>query len=362
MGNKLVFAVKKGDQLTSVRAFLKRLLEQKRVDTLLVLLEQGTEGKATMALVSNPEMLKYANPLAPTMPRNAAQVVSEMTRIAPSKKKVGIVLRSCELRALTELVKLKQANLDNLVLIGMDCAGTYESSDYKKFVQEGKTGSYPIRKACQVCEYPAPLIAGVVIGLFGTDTSGILVEAASPGGEKLLKDMGFKAADEADVSKRQTALSELTTQRVASRDKLFEQLNNEVTGPDKILATLSSCTTCHNCRVMCPICYCRECFFDSPTFDWEADKYLGWAERRGALRMPSDTLLYHLTRLNHMAACCVGCGMCSEACPNDVPVFDIFRLVGARIQKEFNYVPGKNRDEEPPLAVFKEGELEDMGR
>jgi formate dehydrogenase subunit beta len=62
-----------------------------------------------------------------------------------------------------------------------------------------------------------------------------------------------------------------------------------------------------------------------------------------------------------MATSCVGCGMCSEACPNDVPVFDIFRLVGAKLQSEFNYVPGKNPDEKPPLTVFKEDELREIG-
>lgn len=89
---------------------------------------------------------------------------------------------------------------------------------------------------------------------------------------------------------------------------------------------------------------------------------MGWAERKGALKMPADTLLYHLTRLNHMVTSCVGCGMCSEACPNDVPVFDIFKLVGYYVQKEFDYVPGRSIDEEPPLVVFKEDELGNIGR
>jgi formate dehydrogenase subunit beta len=113
---------------------------------------------------------------------------------------------------------------------------------------------------------------------------------------------------------------------------------------------------------MCPICYCKECFFDSATFDWEAEKYLGWAEKKGALKMPTDTLLYHLTRLNHMVASCVGCGMCQEACPNDVPVFSVFRLVGAQVQGDFNYVPGRSLEEEPPLTVFREDELGEIGK
>jgi formate dehydrogenase subunit beta len=77
--------------------------------------------------------------------------------------------------------------------------------------------------------------------------------------------------------------------------------------------------------------------------------------------MPTDTLLFHLTRLNHMVSSCVGCGLCQEACPNDVPVFSIFRTVGDKVQKVFDYVPGRSLEEVLPLATFKEDELKEVG-
>jgi len=360
METKSVLTINENDKLASIRTFLSWLLSQKRVDTLLVLLAQSSRSKMAMALVNNPEMLKQADPLAPIMPRNAAQLISEMTRLNPPGKKIGVVLRPCELRDLVELVKLKQASLDNLILIGLDCSGTYNLAEYKKYLQDGNSTNHPLRKACQVCEYPSPLNADIVIGLTGTD--GIIIEAVSGKGNDVLQDTGFDRAANTEISKRQTALSEEKARRITARDKLFEQMGTDVIGPDKLLDTMASCVNCHNCRVACPICYCKECFFDSPTFDWEADKYVSWSARKGAFKMPADTLLYHLTRCNHMATSCVGCGMCSEACPNDVPVFDIFRLVGSRVQKEFDYVPGRSLDEEPPQTVFKEDELKDIGR
>ena len=77
--------------------------------------------------------------------------------------------------------------------------------------------------------------------------------------------------------------------------------------------------------------------------------------------MPTDSLLFHLTRLNHMAMSCVGCGLCQEACPNDIPVFRIFRMAGDKVQETFDYVPGRSLEEELPLSVFREDELSEVG-
>jgi formate dehydrogenase subunit beta len=142
---------------------------------------------------------------------------------------------------------------------------------------------------------------------------------------------------------------------------LYGKTREEVTGEEKLLTMFARCVNCHNCRDACPICYCRECLFDSPTFEFGADKYLDWAEKKDALRMPTDTLLFHLTRLNHMASSCVGCGLCQEACPNEVPVFSIFRMVGDKVQEVFEYVPGRSLEEEMPLSTFREDELQEVG-
>ena len=374
MTDKAILEIKEGKLVKSVRAFLKNLLEKKCLDALLVLLELPAEGRVAMTLVTDPDMLKHANPLAPVMMRNTAQIVSEMTRVSPSKRKIGVVLRPCELRALVELVKLKQASLDNLTLIGIDCFGTYSVADYQEYCKKSaapvedylKTepdSDARLRKACQVCEYPAPINADIMIGLIGMNLEkGILIQDIRPDEDNIIKTLELRDATEAELKRRETALVVLKAKRIEARDKFFSQLQNEVIGLENLLTTLAPCVGCHNCRVICPICYCKECFFDSPTFEWEAEKYLGWADKKSALRMPTDTLLYHLTRLNHMVASCVGCGMCQEACPNDIPVFSIFRRVGAQVQGDFNYVPGRKLEEEPPLTVFREDELDEIGK
>jgi formate dehydrogenase subunit beta len=109
---------------------------------------------------------------------------------------------------------------------------------------------------------------------------------------------------------------------------------------------------------VCPICYCKECFFESPTFDLESDKYFQMAEHKGALRLPSNMTLFHITRFNHMVLSCVACGMCEQGCPADIPLLSIYKAVGKNAQTVFDYEPGRSLEEEIPILTFKEDELE----
>jgi formate dehydrogenase subunit beta len=61
-----------------------------------------------------------------------------------------------------------------------------------------------------------------------------------------------------------------------------------------------------------------------------------------------------------MSTACVGCGQCSNACPNDVPVMELFRTISAGTQAAFEYQPGKNPNEPPPLSVFREHEFPEV--
>lgn len=365
--------ISEGGIVETLRQFLKSLMEKEQVAALLVPVELPSGDNAVQTLVTNADRLNTANPLAPVLPVNSARILSAMTKLASSQKKIGIVLRPCELRAVVELAKLKQLSLENLVLIGIDCFGTYSVNDYSRLakenqspsqrlldlIKEGKEDSL-LREACQVCEYPFPMVADMIIGLIGLDLDkGILIEAITEEGDKILGALELKESE--DGTKRQSTIQKLVPEKAKKRDELFELTIKEVNGLENLLSAFTRCIGCHNCRDVCPICYCRECLFDSPTFEWGADKYLDWASRKDALRMPTDTLLFHLTRLNHMASSCVGCGLCQEACPNDVPVFSIFRMVGDKVQTVFDYVPGRSLEEELPLATFKEDELQEVG-
>ncbi len=72
--------------------------------------------------------------------------------------------------------------------------------------------------------------------------------------------------------------------------------------------------------------------------------------------MPTEILLYHLTRLNHMGASCIDCGMCESGFPRGISLTTLFEAVGDGVKKALNYVPGKSLEDEIPTVTFKEKE------
>jgi len=373
MKTDTILPLKEGDVLGALRGFLGALLENQIIDALLVPLEIGQGRSLAQTLVQDPAYLNGANPLSPIMPVNSATLVSQLTGDKPSQK-VGVVLRSCEIRALIELVKLQQANLDNLTIIGVDCLGTYEVEDYARLIGEmdgpaeekgaqvvagmreqieeggAEPSAVPLRTACQICEFPTPVGSDITVGLIGVE-DGILVTLDS----ELASRLGLA---EGEAPQREEAVSKLVEARTTARDQAFAEFREATKSMAEFADQFATCIRCYTCSVACPICFCRECVFRTETFEPESERYFQGMQRKGALRMPSETLLYQLTRLNHMVASCVGCGMCESACPSNLPLTAIFRSVGAGVQKMLNYTPGRSlEDELPPLAIFREGEL-----
>ena len=78
------------------------------------------------------------------------------------------------------------------------------------------------------------------------------------------------------------------------------------------------------------------------------------------MRVPPNTIYYHLGRLTHVALSCVGCGSCEDVCPADIPLSIIYKKVGEAVQRMFDYLPGRDVEEEIPLKTFELQELSDV--
>jgi formate dehydrogenase subunit beta len=366
---RAIVPIENNDPLAAIRGFLKGLLEAGVVDALLVPIE-AQAGSVTPMLVTDPDRLDAANPLAPVMGINAARVVSRVT-VHESQARIGAVLRPCELRALVELIKLKQARSDDLLTIGVDCAGTYDVPDYAAKTQKAKTSqardrlwldlydslstdpsalNAALRDACQMCDKPHVEGADVTIELFGADMS-VGVPVTLP--DEIAETLGVSPV--ADDRARAALIKKVVAERTQVRDARFGEMRQrlEEEGIENVFA---ACVRCHNCMTVCPICYCKTCLFQSPLYEHEPMQYARWARSKGAYRLLADTMLFHLTRLNHMALSCVGCGMCTSDCPAELPVGLVFRTVGQEVQQVFDYVPGRDMEEPLPLVTFREDE------
>mgnify|MGYP001148757926 CR=1 FL=1 len=362
--------VSDGDTLGTMRQLLRTLLEKGVVDAILVPVATPDRRNLVPALVRDPEQLAQADPIAPVMPVQSARLVSQLTFTAPSER-LAVVLKACEWRATVELAKLRQVTLDNVLTIGVDCHGTYRVLDYgamsaeaadltARLLQQVEPAvgfSWPgreLRTACRICEIFVPEGVDIRLGLFGADPRQEMAVELSDEQACLAEVLGVRPQE---LPGREPAIARLREARLSRRDEAFATIREQLKTREGLNSLFSACLRCHNCTTVCPICYCRECIFRSPTFDHASQQYMKWAGRRGAVRMPTDTLLFQITRLNHMVASCVGCGLCEEGCPSLLPLTLIFRAIGEEVQAIFSYQAGRGLEEELPLTVFREDEL-----
>jgi formate dehydrogenase subunit beta len=367
--------VKDGKTEEAMIGFLKSLIEKGVVEDIIIPKALPSGEGVVQTLIRDAHMLGGGCALSPTMPVQSARVVSNLS-IKNLGKKVGAVMKSCEIRAIVELTKFLQVKLDNLYLIGIDCPGTFEVPDYAKMVQEGKGGEkltkelfkgmergdvaapagYAFRAACQMCEYPVPQ-ADIVFKLYGYPTDQEIGIEVGERWEKEIEEKGIHSFSGQDSPNRAGVVGRVIDERTKKRDAVFKEFKEMVKDLPSFLDRFATCIRCHNCMVACPICYCKECVFRTAIFEHDGDQFLRWADRKGGIRMPTDTLIFHLIRMSHMVTSCIGCGLCDSACPSRLPVASLFRSVGDKIQKMFQYVPGRDVKEVPPVATFREDEL-----
>ncbi len=346
--------------------FLRSLLDKGAVEALMTLKFTEPPSKVAYSLVPKGGDAEGLSPLFPFMPSNAGRALSRLTMEGPLPGPIAAVLRPCELRALVELVKLEQANLDNLYIIGVECGGVYPLSKMVKeksdsgmdtYFQSLKKGETPrdVRPVCGGCDQFQPVGADVVVSLVGREEPQLAF--VTERGLQLAQALGM----ELDDGEIYTLVSqELLQKRQEEREKLITFIKSEVKGLQGLESVFGKCIGCHCCSKVCPICYCKDCFFESSTFDYEPISYSQRMDKKSALRVPMDTVLFHLGRMTHMATSCVACGMCEDACPTGIPVSQVFKAVGADLQDLFGYLPGRSLQEELPLTTYRPVEFTEV--
>lgn len=358
-----------------LQQFFKQLLAIEEIDALFLPVRLKASSSIMSFLVTDADQIENAVPLSPAFPLNSGRMASRLS-YKLSGRKTAVLLRPCEMRAFIELIKLKQGSRQELILIGMDCPKALTASNYTAYMEkepladdayiqkvfsenDESLNGFNFSSACRTCENSFPVNADINILLHGVDLSeGMMVESGSEAGQKILESLNMPEASM--PAKREEILSQIKAVNSTANAAMVKDIEEKTNSITKLNAFFDRCINCYNCRNMCPVCYCKECVFNTDVFYHQPVQYHQWAEKKGIVKLPTDTVFYHLTRLAHISHACVGCGQCSNACPSDINVFELFKSVAQTTQAAFEYLPGIDENEPPPLSVFQEKEFEDI--
>ncbi len=313
-----ILAVRDGDTLGAVRGVLSMLLDKRIVDAVLVPLEVPSADQVTPILVNEPKQIETANPLAPVMRVNAAAVLARLQKEAGGAM-LAAVLRPCELRAAIELAKVGRLDRSHLVLVGVDCMGTYEPEAYGqiaraslhdasltgemlRWTRQGPIAPYRLRNACQMCEHFFPENADIAIGMVGMNVrERLIVEARDEIAQKLGLPQG-------PVNGRDKVIARLSAIRHHRREEAMASASKLLTDLPSLISLVAPCTACGECQDACPYCDC-EAFTPRPSKEPHTDRARVWpsgGEPRSATRTPG--LFGDFIQLGRRAASCRGTG------------------------------------------------------
>lgn len=354
-----VMPVQNGDTLGTVRNLLKRLFEENLVDEMLVPLEIPSADRVKPIMIRDPMQLNAANPLAPVMSVNAAMVLAQLQR-EESSKFFGAVLRPCELRTTIELAKVGRIERERLLLIGIDCMGTYEPEAYAqlarawqssptdemlRWTRQGPIAPYRLRNACQMCEHFIPENADIAIGLIGMNIRDrFLVQARADIAEKLY-------LNKEPLNGREKAIARLASIRHHRYEQAVANATQLIGDVPSILALFAQCTGCGECNEACPFCG-TVAFRPSPLAKSRAQRGHAWASEAIWRTTPPETGPFSdLVAWGRRSASCVGCGMCESSCAQHVPLTAIQATLGRKLREQHRYVPGHDINERLPWAV-----------
>lgn len=305
-----------GDPLGSISRFIQALWAAEKLDLMVV----APNGHGH--ILESPAQVPQANPFHPLMKTNIAYLVVETQKQRPGKR-VGVLLRSCEMRALNELAWRGAVNKDDLLTICVDCLGTYAVSEIGwrtdrlsltrditdetlRFAPQGGISAYRYRPACQVCVNPGATDGNVNICVLGLPVrEEILVNTND---DIHLEALSNGLADESLVTRRTKMLERIADRHQRTRTEMIADLEDLMPEDiDGLLDMFAECKSCHACMDVCPICS-----VDYP-------------------RMAEDGHLEEADVINWIISC-AGCGMCEQSCPKELPLNAIFNRIRDQLE------------------------------
>lgn len=227
-------------------------------------------------------------------------------------KKIGIVVKSCDAKAITVLLQENQLKREDVFIIGVECAGIVDEKRLQpKSKQAPETG---LERKCRSCQTRVPAIYDYLVK------------------EKEAK---AKASGDSDVYE---PIRKLEAKSLEERLKFWQ-------------AEFSRCIRCYACRQVCPMCYCPTCVADQTM--------PAWFSKATGLK---GNFSWNVTRAMHLAGRCIDCGECERACPVGISLRDLNKKIEKDIKELFGYEAGSDVNIKPLLASFDKNDPDDFIR
>jgi formate dehydrogenase subunit beta len=373
---------KKAECGGAVTTLLKFALETKMVDAVFGVKKGQDLYDAVPVVITDPEEVKDLAGSLHTGTLLLSKLVKKYLNGARDMR-IAMTVKGCDMMGLYELAKRQQVNLDNIIMIGVNCGGSVSSITARKMIKEkfgvdpdkvhkeeidkgqfiieyegGHKGismdeleeqGYGRRANCRRCKLKVPRQADLACGNWGVigDKAGkaTFVEACSDKGTALLEGaiaagvLKIEPAPEKGIEIRKKTENAMLKLGDKWRKKDFAKLGEGRERLENIVKETSRCIRCYQCVEQCPICYCVECSTKKPY-----------------LVPPGDvppSFMFHLIRLTHVSDSCVNCGQCQELCAMDIPNALHMHALQVDLQEMFGYVPGVDMTL-PVLALVEE--------
>ncbi|MGE5123284.1 MAG: 4Fe-4S dicluster domain-containing protein [Acidobacteriaceae bacterium] len=331
-----------GDPLGTLHHFLILIWQAARLDGMLITTDGDGQAAAVPRYVTNPAALANLNPFRPLMEINTARLIPDLLAGHPGRR-VGALLRPCEMRALAAMQDHVTINIDHLLTFSVDCLGTLPADEYQwrlerlnkqpltedqvpaephdelahealQFARQGGVTPYRYRPACQVCRSPAAREADINLHVLGLPIrQQMLVSIADTPLTATLQPENLTdgTADQALLSQHVHIVSKMSQRHLHTLERINAGLGTLLPADvDALILQLENCGECHACLDACPICS-----VDRPLRSSD-----GHYDRAGVMRW---------------LVSCAGCGMCEQACPEHLPTSAIFTHIRQLLQEDW---------------------------
>lgn len=331
-----------GDPLGAVQRLIQKVWREQRLDHFLAPVNGEHEANIQTRLLDDLADIHRINPFKPLMVENIARSVPQIVREHPDKR-IGILVRPCEMRALIEMAKRDSFSLEQLVTICVDCLGTFPAEEYQwramrkgkhdglvqeslQFSRQGGILAYRYRSACQICLAPQAEGASINVNLIGLPArKAILVSTGNPT-QFDLAGMTHGAAVEEMIYQHTHTLARIRERNSGTMERVKSSLAGFMPRDiNELIQQFESCGDCQKCMSICPIC--------------EAE----------GLRKESGNH-FRLESVRRWMLSCDGCGMCESVCSRNLPLSIIFAAIRSALHHRYHYLPGRSREEPLPVT------------